>query len=387
MQLSNRQRILVVDSAIAIAMFAFALLSLIGLPELLGTRSVDAFGFFLIAAQTLSLAWRRRYPVMVLVIVAGAFIIDRGLDYPSSWAFFGTAFALYTVGAELRARKSLIVGGVTIAVIVAWTAVGVWVYDLPAPVVLTIFGFATFPFVLGREARRREQRALALEARAIRAEFDRERQAEHAVQEERTRIARELHDVVAHEVTVMTVQAAAARRIIDDDPSGAAVAMSTVEDSGRRALIEMRRLLGLLRVDEHRDLAPLPGLDALDALVEQLGDAGLKVRLTVEGKRRSLPAGVDVNAYRIVQESLTNTVKHAGLGAQAEVVVAFSDDDLRILVNDDGLGAAGSFADDGQGHGLAGMRERVALLDGSLVAGPQPGGGYRVRATIPLSSA
>jgi len=384
-QLSNPRRSFLVDSAIAVAMFALALLSLIGFSAFPDARPMDALGFALIAAQTLSLAWRRRFPVTVLVIVVGGFIIDRGLNYPSSWAFFGTAFALYTVGAELRSRKSLVVGGVTIAVIVAWTAVGVRFYDLPAPVVVTVFGFATFPYILGREARRREQRALALEARAIRAEFDRERQAAEAVQEERTRIARELHDVVAHEVTVMTIQAAAAHRVLDANPEEARTAINTVEESGRRALTEMRRLLGLLRTDEERDLAPLPGLDALGALVEQLGDAGLKVRLTVQGTRRSLPAGVDVNAYRIVQESLTNTAKHAGRGAQADVVVAYGDDDLRILVNDDGLGAAGGIGVNGSGHGLAGMRERVALLDGSLVAGPQAGGGYRVRATIPLS--
>jgi len=383
--LSNPRRSFLVDSAIAVAMFALALLSLIGLAEFVGTRAMDTLGFTLIAAQTLSLAWRRRYPVIVLVVVVAGFIIDRGLDYPSSWAFFGTAFALYTVGAELRSRKSLYVAGTAIAVIVAWTGVGIWFYELPAPFIVTVFGFATFPYVLGREARRREQRALALEARAIRAEFDRERQAADAVQEERTRIARELHDVVAHEVAVMTIQAAAAGRVLDTSPEEARVAMNTVEESGRRALTEMRRLLGLLRTDEQRDLAPLPGLDALDALVEQLGDAGLKVRLTVQGTRRSLPAGVDVNAYRIVQESLTNTVKHAGPGAQADVVVAFSDDDLQILVNDDGLGAAGGIGDNGSGHGLVGMRERVSLLDGSLVAGPQAGGGYRVRATIPLS--
>jgi len=386
MALSNPRRAFFVDSAIAVAMFVLALLSLVGLPLFADARPIDAFGFALIAAQTLSLAWRRRFPVVVLVVVIAGFLIDRGMDYPPSWAVFGIAFALYTVGAELRSRKSLILGGMTIAVIVAWTAVGVQFYDLPSAVVVTVFGFATFPFVLGREARRREQRALALEARAIRAEFDRERQAEHAVQEERTRIARELHDVVAHEITVMTIQAAAADRVLDTSPEEARVAMNTVEESGRRALTEMRRLLGLLRTDEERDLAPLPGLDALDALVEQLGDAGLKVRLTVEGTRRALPAGVDVNAYRIVQESLTNTVKHAGPGAQADVVVAFGEDDLRILVNDDGVGAAGDLGGSGVGHGLVGMRERVALLDGSLVAGPRAGGGYRVRATIPLVS-
>lgn len=384
MAMSNPQRSFLIDSAMAVAMFVLALLSLLGLPDFFGGRPIDALGIVLIAAQTLSLAWRRRFPLHVLIIVVGAFIIDRGLDYPSSWAFFGLAFALYTVGAEVRVRTSRVVAVSTILVIVAWTVVGVLSYGLPAPVIVTIFGFVSFPYVLGREARRREQRALDLEARAIRAEFDRERQAATAVQEERTRIARELHDAVAHEVTVMTIQAAAANRVLDVDPDEARAAMAVVEDSGRRALIEMRRLLGLLRTDTKDGLAPLPGLDALDALVELLEDAGLTVQLTVEGTRRDLPPGVDVNAYRIVQESLTNTVKHAGPGAQAEVVVAFGTNDLRIEVDDDGCGAAGALTSNGTGHGLIGMRERVTLLDGSLETGPITGGGYKVRATIPL---
>ncbi|MCL1593025.1 MAG: sensor histidine kinase [Actinomycetia bacterium] len=384
MSLSNPQRSFLIDSAMAIAMFLLALLSLLGLPDFFGGRPIDALGIVLIAAQTLSLAWRRRFPIPVLVIVVGAFVIDRGLDYPSSWAVFGMAFALYTVGAEIRVRTSRIVAVSTIVVIVAWTVVGVVSYGLPAPVIVTIAGFATFPYVLGREARRREQRALDLEARAIRAEFDHERQAAAAVQEERTRIARELHDAVAHEVTVMTIQAAAANRVLDDDPDEARAAMAVVEDSGRRALIEMRRLLGLLRTEAEHDLAPLPGLDALDALIEQLEDAGLNVQLNVEGTPRALPPGVDVNAYRIVQESLTNTVKHAGPGAQADVRVAFGAADLRIEVSDDGCGAAGALTSNGAGHGLIGMRERVTLLDGSLQTGPMTGGGYRVLATIPL---
>ncbi len=373
-----------IDTAMAVSMFVLALLSLVGLPELANQRPFGAGALVLIAAQTLSLAWRRRYPVTVLMIVVGAFMVERGLNYPSSWAVFGMAFALFTIGEQLTTRRSLIVGGTSVGVIVAWTAVGVAVYDLPIPMLVTVFGFVTFPFVLGREARRREQRALELEARAIRAEFERERRAADAVQEERSRIARELHDVIAHEVTVMTIQAAAAGRVLATDPAKTSEAIKAVEHAGHRALTEMRRLLGLVRTDAEGELVPMPGLASLDSLVEQMADAGLQVRLTVDGNPFALPSGIDVNAFRIVQESLTNAVKHAGPGAQADVIVAFNDNELRIDVTDDGRGAAEALTTNGSGQGLVGMRERLALLDGSLSAGPRRGGGYRVRATIPL---
>lgn len=375
-----------IDTAMAIAMFILALLSLIRLPQLPDMRPIDAGAYPLIAAQTLSLAWRRRNPVAVLVVVGSAFVIETGLNYPSSWAVFGIAFALYTVGSQLPMRRSLRVGGIAIAVIVAWTGVGVVLYNLPAPFMITVFGFVTFPFILGREARRREQRALAFEARAVRAEIEREQRAAEAVREERSRIARDLHDVVAHQMTVMTIQAAAAGRVIGTDPAKAAEAIGIVEEAGHRALIEMRRLLGLLRTNAEHELVPQPGLAALDSLIAQINDAGLPVRLTVEGAPRALPSGIDLNAYRIIQESLTNAVKHGGPKARAEVLVAYRRDELQIDVSDDGRGAAEALTANGSGHGLIGMRERVALLDGSLSAGPRAGGGYRVRATIPLSS-
>ncbi len=365
-------------------MFGFAMLSLIGLPDFGDVRPLDWFGVALIAAQTLSLAWRRMYPVAVLVVVVGAFMVDRGLSYPSSWAVFGLAFALYTIGAELAFRRSMIIGVSAIAVIVGWTAVGVYVVSVPASSIITIFGFVTFPYVLGREARRREERLIDLEARAIRSEFDRERRAEEAVREEQARIARELHDVVAHEVTVMTIQAGAAKRVLETSPEDASAAMTTVEEAGHRALTEMRRLLGLLRSGGDGDLDPQPGLEDLTTLVDQLADAGLDVRLRVEGTPRPIPVGVDVSAYRIIQESLTNTVKHAGPGATAEVVVRYEGDVLIIEVCDDGRGAAESLVTNGSGQGIIGMRERIALLDGTLDARPRRGGGYRVRGTIPL---
>jgi len=373
-----------IDAAMAVAMFVFAMLSLISLPDFGGVRPLDWLGVALIAAQTLSLAWRRRYPVTILVVAVGAFVVDRGLNYPSSWAVFGIAFALYTIGAELGAGRSMIIGAIAIAVIVGWTAVGVFTASLPAPLILTVFGFVTFPYVLGREAHRREQRVIELEARALRAEFDRERRAEEAVREEQTRIARELHDVVAHEVTVMTIQAAAANRVFETSPEEASAAMTTVEEAGHRALTEMRRLLGLLRSGGDGDLDPQPGLEDLDTLISQLGDAGLDVALTVEGRPRPIPVGVDVNAFRIIQESLTNTVKHGGPGARSSVVVRYGEQELSITVSDDGRGAAVGLSGNGSGQGIVGMRERVVMLDGTLEAGPRPGGGYRVLGRIPL---
>ena len=384
MPVSAHRRSFLIDLALAVALFVTAIASLSSLPDFGTTRPLDGLGVALIGTQTLTLAWRRKYPVVTLVVVVGAFSIDRGLNYPSSWAVFGIAIAIYTIGAELSARRSLIVGGITIGVVVVWTAVGVMTTSLPGSVILTISGFMLLPFVLGREARRREQRALEYEARAIRAEFDREMRATEAVRLEQARIARELHDVVAHEVTLMTIQAAAANRVLEVSPHEAREAMLTVEEAGHRALTEMRRLLSLLRSGSESDLGPQPGLDDLAILAKQLGEAGLVVDLAVEGEQRILPIGVDVNAYRIIQESLANTVKHGGPGAKAGVVVHYGEDELSIAVCDDGRGAAEGLSRNGTGQGIIGMKERVALLDGTLEAGPKSGGGYRVRGRIPL---
>ncbi|MEN8239237.1 MAG: sensor histidine kinase [Actinomycetota bacterium] len=384
MPLSLLRRSLLIDAALAAALFATALLPLTGLGEVSGDRPLDALGVAFIAGQTVTLAWRRKYPVAVLVVVASSFAIDRWFDYPSGTALFGVAIALYTVGAELSARRSAIVGGITIGLIVSWTSVGVISLGLPASVVLTMFVLVALPFVLGREVRKHEQRVLEYEARAIRAEFDREMQATEAVRQEQARIARELHDVVAHEVIVMTIQAAAANRVLDTSPKDAREAIDTVQEYGRRALTEMRRLLGLLRSGAESDLGPQPGLDDLATLVRQLSDAGLEVDLTIEGEYRTLPVGIDVNAYRIIQEALTNTVKHGGPGAKADVIVRYGGNALTVAIDDDGRGAAEGLSHHGSGQGIAGMKERVALLDGTLEAGPRPGGGYRVRGVIPL---
>lgn len=217
--------------------------------------------------------------------------------------------------------------------------------------------------------------------RAQLAERERDVAAQEAVLEERARIARELHDVVAHSVSVMVVQAQAGPRLLGE-PEQARGAFRAIEASGREALVELRRLLGILRTgDEQPVTAPQPGLGGLQSLVDQVRAAGLRVQLRVEGVPVQLPAGIDLSAYRIVQEALTNSLKHAG-DAEAEVLVRYDDTALELEVVDNGSG--GGTGGDGSGHGLIGMRERVALYGGLLEAGARNGHGYAVRARLPL---
>jgi signal transduction histidine kinase len=222
-------------------------------------------------------------------------------------------------------------------------------------------------------------RQLRAEALAARAELL-ERHASDAVLEERARIARELHDLVAHNVSVMVVQAGAERHALPGDQAETRETLASIEQSGRQALAEARRLLGVLRRDgEPDELEPQPGLEQLETLVAQVRRAGLSVALTVEGEPAPLPAGLDLCAYRIVQEGLTNALKHAGAGASAQVRIAYAPAALEIDVRDNGNGAAAN----GAGHGLIGMRERVALYGGELEAGPRAEGGFGVHARLP----
>ena len=219
------------------------------------------------------------------------------------------------------------------------------------------------------------------ERRARMAERERDLVAREAVVEERARIARELHDVIAHNVSMMVVQAGAERRVLDDEQASTREVLETVEQIGRGALTEMRRLVGMLRTDAPDSLSPQPGLDDVPALVTQIREAGLPVELSIEGERRALPAGIELSAYRIVQEALTNTLKHAG-GAHAEVHVCYGSDTLELEILDDGPG--GPARASGGGHGLVGMRERVALYGGRLDAGPQDEGGFSVHVLLPM---
>jgi signal transduction histidine kinase len=255
---------------------------------------------------------------------------------------------------------------------------------------------ASTPFllcwVLGRFTRIRRAYYVELEDRAARLERERDAQSKIAVAAERARIARELHDVVAHNVSVMIVQADGASYVMDSSPEQAKQALATIAGTGRQALEEMRRLLGLLRsADTVGEYVPQPGVEQLPDLLEQVRNAGLPVAFTLEGEPRELPRGVELTAYRIVQEALTNARKHGGPTASASVRIRFDDRGLDMLIEDNGRGASAELArdggEDGFGHGLIGMRERVGMVGGTLDAGPRPGGGFRINAVLPLKPA
>ena len=248
------------------------------------------------------------------------------------------------------------------------------------------FVFAPLLFAIGWLAgyalRERAEQAEAAEARAAQAEREREAAARIAVAEERARIARELHDIVAHAVSVMVLQVGAVRHRLPGELDEDREALSGVERAGRTALTQMRRLLAAMRDDgEEAELAPQPGLDGLESLADEVGRAGLPVRLHVEGERLPLPRGIDLSAYRIVQEGLTNALKHARASA-ADVTVRYRPDEVLLEVRDDGIGAATS---DGLGHGLVGIRERVKIYGGEMTAGTENGGGFVLRTRLPVA--
>ena len=297
---------------------------------------------------------------------------------------------LYTLAAYCSRRVS--VWGLAVCLVGSAIAVVRWSYlnvpDVPGKIAaetVLFAGPALLAWVLGDSMRYRRAYYASLEDRAARLERERDAQARVAAVAERARIARELHDVIAHNVSVMVVQADGASYALATDPGRAKEALAAISATGRQALAEMRRMLGVLRREEEGPSevrAPQPGIGELGELLEQARMAGLPVSFTVEGVPQPLPGGVALAAYRIVQESLTNTRKHAGPVASASVVLRYSDDAVVLAISDDGRGAT---APDGAGHGLTGMRERVAMYGGSVAAGPRPGGGFEVVATLPLT--
>lgn len=383
---------LVTDSVIALGIFALGLQGRSMAAELLSGvfgRTPDTLNLLLIAAQTLPLALRRRFPLTVLGVVIAAFAIDRALDYPGTLASSGLVLAFHALGSELPPRRSLIIGSILVAFVTIWTVAGALTLESVgwSDVISTTLLVAV-PLLLGREVFFRQRRMEALVDRAAEAEREREERARQAVAEERARIARELHDVVAHQMTVMTLQAEGARRLAGDSDSRVAAALDTIRKTGHDALTEMRRMVGLLRDSagaEDPALSPQPGLADLDHLVAQMRKAGLRVSLERTGSERELPSGLDLSAFRIVQESLTNALKHGGSEVSATVEVNHGADCLDLLITDDGRGAR-THPDNGSGQGLVGMRERVAMLQGELTAGPLPAGGFRVHASLPIGS-
>ncbi|SBT41912.1 sensor histidine kinase [Micromonospora narathiwatensis] len=294
----------------------------------------------------------------------------------------------YTMAAHQRLRPAVLASSLLWAPVVLATLVVPrgGVLDVgPAYLALNNLLAASGAYAVGRAVQARRQSTRMLRERARVAEATQRSLAEQAVADERRRIARELHDVVAHQVSVMGVLATGARRVLRRDPDAADAAMATVEETGRATLRELRRLLDVLRTDSEpaAELAPQPGLTGIEALVEQVREAGLPVTLRVDGRFGPLEEGVALTVYRIVQEALTNALKHAG-AATALVRLTVTDDFLAVEVTDTGRGPAP--LPDRIGHGLVGMRERVALYGGILRTGPRTGGGFRVYARIPLES-
>jgi signal transduction histidine kinase len=281
--------------------------------------------------------------------------------------------AVYSVAAHTERRTALIGGGIGLAGGLTWIGLD----DFLLPVVT--FGGA---WLAGRLVRQRQRYASALEDRARVLERERDANARVAAAEERVRIARELHDIVGHSVSVMVVQAGVQRQLLDDDQTNTREVLRSIEQTGKEALAEMRRLVGVLRQqNESVELEPPASVEHLDGLVRRMGESGVPVRLRVECARVPLPPGVDLTAYRIVQEALTNTLKHAE-AASAEVLLRYSADAVEVEVVDDGRLPR---AENGTGHGLDGMRERVSLYGGEIQTGRLDGGGFLVRARLPLA--
>jgi signal transduction histidine kinase len=333
--------------------------------------------------------FRRRYPLAAF----GAVIVFGGtqvmLTSRPSLADFAVPMALYALAAYRRRRIAL--AGLGICLIGAWIALVRWIPDKQRGTYsvidwILVFGVLASPliiaWVLGDSMRYRRAYYLDLEDKAKRLERERDQQAQIGAAAERARIARELHDVVAHNVSVMVVQAEGASYALDASPETTRRALGTIAETGRTALAEMRRLLGVLRSEANLvDRAPQPGVEQLEDLLEQVRAAGLMVDFTVQGVPVQLPQGMALAAYRIIQESLTNTRKHGGPRVSAQVSLHYGEDELRMSVRDDGRGAGA--LTDGKGNGLSGMKERVAMYGGELSAGPRPEGGYQVEAVLP----
>lgn len=347
----------------------------------------DRIGYAALALPlTLALAWRVRAPLAVLAFIASAFVLSTLLVPPSADDAIAVALALliavYSAGAHTGGWQGL--AGVLATLAVVLVAVAADPEDAELGSYFFFLLVVGGPWLGGRAIRHRRMSERHLEARAVAAEREREERARAAVAEERVRIARELHDVVAHAISVIVLQARGGRRALETDPAETRDALDTIEETGSQALAELRRLLGMLRRDDEEiALAPQPSLRHLEVLAAQVRDAGLPVDLSIEGEPVELPPGVDLSAYRIVQEALTNALKHAG-PATARVVVRYQKDNLELEIADTGLDADGS---DGEGHGLVGMRERVSLYGGQIEAGARDGGGFAVRARLPLNAA
>jgi signal transduction histidine kinase len=339
-------------------------------------QALDLLAYLLLAAGPVALLWRRRSPAVVLAAVMASSVLYFALGYPYGPAWLALIVAFWTAVTGGARRFAWATAGVGLAAYFTLAALLDRVAPATAATIAAHLGWLLLVLSVSEVA-------LAARQRRQDAERTRAEEARRRAGEERMRIARELHDVLAHNISLINVQAGVALHLMDEQPGQSRTALAAIKQASNDALGELRSVLDVLRQgDEAPPRAPASGLAQLDSLVAGAGATGLEVRARVEGLPRALPAGTDLAAFRIVQESLTNVTRHAG-PASATVLVRYGNDDLTVQVDDDGRGPAAA-AGPGTGNGIRGMRERVAALGGELTTGPRPGGGFRVQARLPL---
>ncbi len=383
-------RALLGDALLGLLLGAVALAISLGLGSAVeGVSSSDSLGdnplaWPLLVGPALLVPFRRLAPGAALFIGAILQTVVWTMGTPNS--FLSMSVLLYSAAyfGSTFARKAAPVLGILLT---AYTMLGVIVSEVPLYALPVVGLLSVGAYALGSQASQQRDDAAAANARAEDLVRSRAADRERAMAAERARIARELHDVVAHGLSVIVVQAAAARRILDKDPDGAATALQQIEQTGRNSLGEMRQVLSVIRTEPEESWQPAPGLDALDDLVAELADTGLAVTVnSVEPESgatapATVPATVDLTAYRIVQESLTNVLKHGGAGVSASVDIRRGPTSLDLEIMDNGRGAE---AVDSGGHGLRGMQERVEVFGGQFAAGPKPDGGFLVSVSLPI---
>jgi signal transduction histidine kinase len=375
-----------VDSVLALAFTGAALATVV---SRVGTddefREDDFLGVALLLLQTLPIAARTAAPLAALIVSVAAISLHIGLGYQGvPVGTFAALVIVYSAASLEEFRRALIAGAITFAGVTIYFATDRGDPGLAGAV--TTYATYAAGWGLGVYSRSRRQYAHVMEERAMLLEREREVRAREAVADERARIARELHDIVGHALNVIVIQSGAAQRVLQSKPETAREALASIESTGRSALTDMERMIGILRATEEGagGFSPQPGLSDVAELAARVSDAGLPVHVTVEGAPAALPPSVDLSAFRIIQEALTNALKYAG-PARATVSIRHAAGALELEIIDDGRGAEGERAAfDGGGRGLIGMRERVGLFGGDLDVGPRPEGGFRVHARLPL---
>jgi signal transduction histidine kinase len=370
-----------VDLAIALGMAILTLVAVLGSSEREGPLAAN---LLLALPIPLALLVRRTRPLLAVAVAVACASLLTILLTPSFQ--FGPAtisliIAIFSVALHAARRDALIGGALGVGSILATS-----IAETPDDILFPVLVFGIAPWVLGRVLRSQTQMARELAEKEAMLRHLHELERQRAIAEERARVARELHDVLAHNLSVMVIQASGARRLLAADPEAAVDAARLIEKTGREALVELRHVFGPLRHGEGESLEGTPGIAQLEGLVRRAHGAGLPVELVVEGEPIELPAGAEMAAYRLVQEALTNTLKHAG-PASTEVRLAFRPDGVAVSIEDagDATRPPEAVADSG-GHGLLGMRERFALYGGEVEAGPRPGGGFAVRGRLPLAT-